>query len=128
MTGNYVEDLRPVALAKDGSDGLIINWSDGHQSVYSWRHLRDNCPCAGCKKDSEEPPDPFRILKASDLAPRPPLAPSALVPVGHYAYKIAWNDGHDTGIYTLENLRALCLCSECRRKTGSPDLAVEPHK
>lgn len=38
------ENLRPVALAKDGDQGLIINWSDGHRSIYSWRHLRDNCP------------------------------------------------------------------------------------
>jgi DUF971 family protein len=28
-------------------------------------------------------------------------------PVGQYAYQIAWNDGHDTGIYTLEALRRL---------------------
>jgi DUF971 family protein len=27
--------------------------------------------------------------------------------VGRYGYKIVWSDGHDTGIYTLEGLRAL---------------------
>ena len=26
---------------------------------------------------------------------------------GHYAYQIVWNDGHDTGIFTLELLRQL---------------------
>ena len=52
------------------------------------------------------------------MTPRPPLAPVAMAPVGHYAYKIAWNDGHDTGIYTLENLRALCQCSACQ--AGKP--------
>ena len=122
------ENLRPVALAKDGDRGLIINWSDGHRSVYSWRHLRENCPCAGCRTEPEESADPFRILKASELAPRPPLAPSALSPVGHYAYKIAWNDGHDTGIYTLENLRSLCQCSDCRQKAGGPNLSTFQEK
>jgi DUF971 family protein len=36
-----------------------------------------------------------------------------MTPVGHYAYKITWSDGHDAGIYTLENLRAMCQCPEC---------------
>ncbi len=35
-------------------------------------------------------------------------------PVGYYAYKITWSDGHDSGSFTLENLRALCQCPECR--------------
>ena len=30
-----------------------------------------------------------------------------MVPRGHYAYQIVWNDGHDTGIFTLEQLRQL---------------------
>jgi DUF971 family protein len=37
-----------------------------------------------------------------------------MTPVGHYAYKFTWNDGHDTGLYTLETLRGLCQCSQCR--------------
>jgi len=28
---------------------LRIVWSDGHQSVYTWRSLRLSCPCAACK-------------------------------------------------------------------------------
>ena len=28
-------------------------------------------------------------------------------PVGNYAYCIAFSDGHDTGIYTFEQLREL---------------------
>jgi DUF971 family protein len=35
--------------------------------------------------------------------------------VGRYAYKIIWNDGHDMGLYTLENLRGLCQCPECQK-------------
>ena len=105
--------LRPRSLGKEGTERLVIEWSDGHRSVYSWKHLRENCPCAGCRGEFGEPPDPFRILKPSELVPKPPLAPVAVTPVGHYAYKITWNDGHDTGIYTLENLRSLCQCAEC---------------
>ncbi len=100
----------PTALSREGSDRLIIQWKDGHRSSYTWKHLRDNCPCAGCREERLKPPDPFRILKANELVP---LAPVAVAPVGHYAYRIAWSDGHDSGIYTLENLRELCQCAEC---------------
>jgi DUF971 family protein len=104
------QELRPVKLRKEGEERLIIEWSDGHQSVYSWQHLRDNCPCAGCREERLKPPDPFRILKPSELVP---LKPVAITPVGYYAYKITWSDGHDTGLFTLEQLRSLCQCPEC---------------
>jgi DUF971 family protein len=36
-----------------------------------------------------------------------PLSISGMQPVGQYAYKIVFSDGHDSGIYTLEYLREL---------------------
>jgi DUF971 family protein len=108
--------LLPLALSKDGPDRLVIQWSDGHQSVHSWRRLRANCPCAGCREEREHPPDPFRILKPNELVP---LAAVSMPSVGRYAYKIVWSDGHDSGIYTLEHLRSLCECPECSA-TESP--------
>ena len=35
------------------------------------------------------------------------LALQDMQPVGNYAYRIRFGDGHDSGIYTLERLRAL---------------------
>src|ERR1043166_2051007 len=114
MIASRSEQLRPTALSQEGTDHVIIDWNDGHRSVYTWKHLRDSCPCAGCREEKAQPPDPFHVLSTQELTPRPPLAPLAVTPVGHYAYKITWNDGHDTGIYTLDNLRTLCQCSQCR--------------
>jgi DUF971 family protein len=114
MPSPQSDALQPLALSKEGADRLIVQWNDGHRSVYTWKHLRNNCPCAGCRDERDQPPDPFRILKPSELVPKPPLAPVEMTPVGRYAYKIVWNDGHDTGLYTLEHLRALCECAECR--------------
>ena len=105
-------ELLPVALRKEGDDRLVIEWNDGHRSVYAWQHLRDHCPCASCRDEHEKPPDPFRILKPTELAP---LQPVSLSPVGRYAYKIVWSDGHDTGIFTLEFLRSLCQCPACQK-------------
>ena len=106
--------LRPVALRKEGDDRLIIEWNDGHHSEYAWTHLRSQCPCAGCREERMQPPNPFRILKPSELAP---LKPVSIAPVGYYAYKIVWNDGHDSGLFTLEYLRSLCQCPECTKGT-----------
>src|SRR5438270_12021580 len=92
---------RPVSLSKEGDDRLVIQWDDGHRSVYTWQHLRQQCPCAGCREERNQPPDPFRVLKPAELQP---LRPVSLAPVGFYGYKITWSDGHDTGIFTLEHL------------------------
>jgi DUF971 family protein len=100
----------PVAIRKEGDDRLLIEWDDGHHSVYTWSHLRKNCPCAGCREERQQPPDPFRLLKPGELLP---LRAVAMPRVGRYGYKIVWSDGHDTGIYTIENLRALCQCPQC---------------
>ena len=99
------DPLRPVAVRRDG-DGLRIDWSDGVSTFATFRHLRANCPCAGCQEERAKPPDPFKVLKPNEVAAGPP-APTAMRPVGHYAYQITWNDGHDAGIYTLEFLREL---------------------
>jgi DUF971 family protein len=98
------EALRPLAIRREGADHLVIDWSDGVRTTYTWQQLRKNCPCAGCREEREKPPDPFRILKPEELVP---LTPVSMTPVGRYAYKITWSDGHDTGIYTLEHLRQL---------------------
>jgi DUF971 family protein len=112
------ESVRPIALRKEGEETLAIDWSDGHRSRYAWQHLREHCPCASCREERQRPPDPFRILKPAELAP---LRPVAVEPVGYYAYKIVWSDGHDTGIFTLEQLRELCQCPACRASvTDSP--------
>jgi DUF971 family protein len=94
----------PVALRRDG-DRLVIEWSDGFTGSVTWKALRDACPCAGCREERQQPPNPLRILKPEELAP---LAPVSMPRVGRYAYKIVWSDGHDTGIFTLEHLRQLC--------------------
>lgn len=95
--------LHPTQL-KVESQNLVIEWNDGHRGSTPLKALRAACPCAGCKEEAAKPLDPFRILKPSELAP---LGIKGMVPVGRYAYRIVWTDGHDTGIFTLEHLRSL---------------------
>ena len=104
MASTGPEGPVPVALRREG-DQLVIQWSDGATGRIAWKALRDTCPCAGCRDEREKPPDPFRILKPTELAP---LAPVSMPRVGRYAYKVVWSDGHDAGIFTIEHLRQLC--------------------
>ncbi len=97
----------PTAIRRTPDDGIEIVWSDGTTGAYSPRLLREACPCATCReKRTAEPPSPplLQVLRPEEIAP---LVVLGMKPVGQYAYSIAFSDGHDTGIYTLDYLREL---------------------
>ena len=78
-----------------------------HYAVVTGRIASVEYPSrASCNEDRQKPPDPFKLVSDKELAAGAPQ-PARMVPRGHYAYQIVWNDGHDAGIYTLELLRHL---------------------
>ncbi|MBI3909660.1 MAG: DUF971 domain-containing protein [Armatimonadetes bacterium] len=96
----------------DTGDTLLIEWGDGHRSSYPLPYVRRHCPCATCRTLREQAREnPLMVL------PQNVTQPSAVMvgvePVGRYGMRIAWEDEHDTGIYTFEYLRELCPCPEC---------------
>jgi DUF971 family protein len=104
----------PEAEVRDASlaDGALqIEWGDGHHSALPLALLRAKCPCATCREVREAPPDPFRVLSASEAAAVPTL--QDIEPVGRYGIRPVWQDGHSTGIFTYQYLRQLCPCPEC---------------
>jgi len=100
-----------IAIAK--SSGIHIDWKDGHRSDYTLSHLRERCPCASCTgahggtAGKPAAPNPFQMYK-------PKLRMDGVEPVGRYAIRIQWNDGHNTGIYSYEYLREICPCTRCQ--------------
>ena len=50
MAPSGPQQLAPTALRKDGPDRLVIEWNDGHHSVYTWPHLREHAP-ASCREE-----------------------------------------------------------------------------
>ncbi|MBL8096019.1 MAG: DUF971 domain-containing protein [Anaerolineales bacterium] len=88
---------------------LVIQWADGATSDYALNVLREACPCADCRgghANMGKPPDidnllliPLARVKSYDV--------SKLEPVGHYALRPTWGDGHDAGIFTWPYLREL---------------------
>ncbi|KPL07150.1 hypothetical protein AMJ86_05570 [bacterium SM23_57] len=94
---------------------LTIQWKDGHVSEYTFSLIRNACPCVECRgghdQMSDRPaPDVFNLPQ--ELSNRTRLVD--VFPVGSYALRIQWEDGHNAGIYHWDLLRHLCPCSECR--------------
>lgn len=94
--------IHPTKLALEGN-ALLIDWSDGQRRRYDTVELRQRCPCATCDTARAE----SRPLFDESEFPAPKLAIRQMTPVGNYAYKIHFGDGHDTGIYTFDRLRQL---------------------
>ena len=81
--------------------GITLAWSDDLEQELGIAGLRRACPCALCV-------DEVSGVRRLDPASVPDdLALQDMQPVGNYAYRIRFGDGHDSGIYTLERLRAL---------------------
>jgi DUF971 family protein len=106
MSNAYEDRAERVAVSK--SKGIRIDWADGHHSEYELRYLRDRCPCATCAGTHGPPPPagPFQLYQ-------PALKIDQVEPVGSYALRLHWNDGHNTGIYSYEYLRRICPCPGC---------------
>jgi DUF971 family protein len=99
--------IQPAHIATFPNGELGIVWKDGHESYYAGHFLRCACQCARCVDEmtgqktlrDDRVPQDVHVLE--------------IHPVGNYGVAIHWSDGHDTGIYSFERLRALCRCPQC---------------
>src|ERR1700729_4164071 len=116
MTTQLTTDPEHIAVSK--SKGIEIDWKDGHHSSYGLEYLRDWCPCASCTgahgteprsrtTDAPAATGPFQMYKAKNKI-------LGLEPIGNYAIRITWNDGHASGIYSFDHFRSICPCPVCR--------------
>ncbi len=97
----------PKKLHQIDATTLGITWTDGHESTYAVKKLRESCPCANCIDEwsGEKKIKPGMIPDS--------IRPKDIKSVGLYAVQFFWNDGHDTGLYPHELLRKLCQCDSC---------------
>lgn len=106
-----------VRVKKTEGTGVEIDWKDGHESRWNFAWLRNACPCATCYEEREKAgralgkpkPKPHTLLAMYEAPPRP----VEVTPVGNYAVRFKWNDGHESGIYSWEYLRRVCQCNRC---------------
>ena len=102
--------MQPLETRPVGKTELLVSWPDGHRSLYGYRYLRLNCPCAGCEDEWSG-----KRLIALDKIPAH-IWPVEMEPVGLYAFRFQWSDHHNTGIYGFEFLRKICPCETCLKE------------
>ena len=91
----------PIGFLRLDPRTLSILWEDGHRDDFDVRDLRLACHCALCVEEmsGRQLLDPKTIR--SDVSPR------EIVSIGNYAIQFNWSDGHNSGIYSFNDLRAL---------------------
>ena len=112
--------IQPVKLEKTASRELLIEWSDGKTDVIAFINLRKGCQCATCideraKKLDKPAPTAGGALPVLTAAQAQPLDIATMTPVGNYGYNITFTDGHSSGIFTFDLLRAIA------EAVGSPE-------
>ncbi len=100
---------------------MQINWADGHESVYDFTYLRQEGPCAACQP-WKEGLGPIGVKgETARNAVGELRRVEDVSQVGSYALSFNWTDGHDSGIYSFEDLRDICPCPEHMGRLNSEE-------
>ena len=102
--------------ALQGEQVLELTWEDGTVARLPYRYLRSQCPCASCHNEWTGE----RILEPASI--RLDLKLEDMEPIGNYAIRLAWNDGHGSGLYSWETLQRLTR----EAPSGEPDTWPNP--
>jgi DUF971 family protein len=94
--------MAPVKIKVLDKKNLFIQWDDDGESLIPLAVLRRNCPCANCMVQRENKPATYIPLLSHVQ-----MTLTNIEPVGTYAIRFYWQDGHDDGIFNYELLRAL---------------------
>jgi len=88
----------PEAIHVNERGEIEITWSGDRQVAVPAFELRNACPCAGCIEEGTGK----KILDPATIPAE--IRPERIESVGNYAVQIHWSDGHDSGIYTWDQL------------------------
>src|SRR5688572_10064650 len=83
-----MSDVPTGIRAHQGEQVLELTWESGGVDRLPYKTLRAECPCASCRDEWTG----RRILDPGTI--RPDLKLEGMEPVGNYAVRLAWNDGH----------------------------------
>jgi DUF971 family protein len=96
-----MSDPPSTIRAHQADQNLELAWEGEPPVLVPYRHIRAQCPCASCRDEWTG----RRLLDPATI--RPDLKLEGMEPVGNYAVRLAWNDGHDSGLFTWDLLREL---------------------
>lgn len=104
---NKVMDYTPTEIRlQTKSRRLVISFDGGFQFDLSFEYLRVNSPSAEVKGHG---PGQETLQTGKEK-----VRITAIEPVGHYAVRLIFDDGHDTGLYTWKYLYELGTEQESR--------------
>ncbi len=99
----------PIGSLRRDPRTLSMLWEDGHRDDFDVRDLRLACHCALCFEEMSA----RKLLDPKTI--RSDVSPQKIVSIGNYAIQFDWSDGHNSGIYSFHDLRALgARCGEER--------------
>ena len=94
-----------LRFRKTGAE-LVVRFDDGYEGAIPYELLRVESPSAETKgHGAERPPPPAKKRKVGVIGAEP---------VGRYAVRIRFDDGHETGLYTWGLLRELAEQRDAR--------------
>ena len=85
-------------------DEVAVHWSEGSEDYYKMEHLRANSPSA---ENVGERDLTGQIHGGSSQTSYPGVSVTGWQPVGGYAVQFEFSDGHRTGLYAFDYLKAL---------------------
>lgn len=99
--------IHPVHFDLKRDEALTVRWSDDRVSVYPIALLRRLSPSADAQQMREEiANNPLTVLSSGGSSSGP-LRAERIEPVGRYAVRLVFSDGHHTGLYTWPYLREI---------------------
>ena len=98
----------PIGFLRRDPRTLSILWEDGRRDNFDVRDLRLACRCALCIEEMSG----RKLLDPKTV--RSDVSPQKIASVGNYAIQFNWSDGHNTGIYSFKDLRALGARAETK--------------
>ncbi len=96
----------PIGFLRRDPRTISILWEDGRRDDFDVRDLRLACHCALCVEEMSG----RKLLDPKTI--RSDVSPQEIVSIGNYAIKFDWSDGHNSGIYSFNDLRALGVRTE----------------
>ena len=98
--GMYAMSITPTEIRlRQKSRLLVVGFDDGSEFHYTFEYLRTHSPSAEVK--GHGPGQEFLQTGKENVVI------TAVEPVGHYAVRLVFDDGHNTGLYTWPYLHEL---------------------
>ena len=83
---------------------LAIEWASEKTSIIAYAKLRELCPCAMCKGETDALGNQYGGINRPSLKN---IKIHKFSKVGHYGLQFFFSDGHKDGIYTFKFLKTL---------------------